>query len=139
MRQRFDGNFNECAIESEGFAKWTLVNIREPVMIRWHLQLLIKEESIDKESEERAPQKKSTKVLIAQRPPLTEVQDDEFRSRFTIEPLEPGFGDTVGNSPRRTLLSSIPGAAGMSIRIECVLHEFSTISEVKEDAPISTR
>ena len=57
----------------------------------------------------------------------------EHRSRFTIEPLEPGFGYTLGNSLRRTLLSSIPGAAVTSIRIDGVLHEFSTIPGVKED------
>jgi DNA-directed RNA polymerase subunit alpha len=50
-----------------------------------------------------------------------------------IEPLEPGFGYTIGNSLRRTLLSSIPGAAVTSIRIEGVLHEFSTVPGVKED------
>ena len=45
-------------------------------------------------------------MLIAQRPSLTEDQVDDFRSRFVIEPLEPGFGYTIGNSVRRTLLSS---------------------------------
>ncbi|MPV50920.1 DNA-directed RNA polymerase subunit alpha [Pseudactinotalea sp. HY158] len=72
-------------------------------------------------------------MLIAQRPILTEEVVDEFRSRFVIEPLEPGFGYTLGNSLRRTLLSSIPGAAVTSIRVDSVLHEFSTISGVKED------
>jgi len=72
-------------------------------------------------------------MLIAQRPTLTEDQVDEFRSRFVIEPLEPGFGYTIGNSIRRTLLSSIPGAAVTSIRIEGVLHEFSTVAGVAED------
>ena len=72
-------------------------------------------------------------MLIAQRPTLAEEQVDEFRSRFTIEPLEPGFGYTIGNSLRRTLLSSIPGAAVTSIRVEGVLHEFSTVPGVKED------
>jgi len=72
-------------------------------------------------------------MLIAQRPSLAEEQVDEFRSRFVIEPLEPGFGYTIGNSLRRTLLSSIPGAAVTSIRIEGVLHEFSTVPGVKED------
>src|SRR5436853_3491418 len=72
-------------------------------------------------------------MLIAQRPSLAEGQVDEYRSRFVIEPLEPGFGYTIGNSLRRTLLSSIPGAAVTSIRIEGVLHEFSTIPGVKED------
>jgi DNA-directed RNA polymerase subunit alpha len=72
-------------------------------------------------------------MLIAQRPSLTEDQVDEFRSRFVIEPLEPGFGYTIGNSIRRTLLSSIPGAAVTSIRIEGVLHEFSTVPGITED------
>src|SRR5690625_3922257 len=73
------------------------------------------------------------KVLIAQRPVLTEEAISDNRSRFVIEPLEPGFGYTLGNSLRRTLLSSIPGAAVTSIRIDGVLHEFSTVEGVKED------
>jgi DNA-directed RNA polymerase alpha subunit len=72
-------------------------------------------------------------VLIAQRPTLTEEKISETRSRFTIEPLEPGFGYTIGNSLRRTLLSSIPGAAVTSVRIDGVLHEFTTVPGVKED------
>ncbi len=72
-------------------------------------------------------------MLIAQRPTLSEEVVDEFRSRFMIEPLEPGFGYTLGNSLRRTLLSSIPGAAVTSIRIDSVLHEFSTIPGLTED------
>ena len=72
-------------------------------------------------------------MLIAQRPTLTEEVLGENRSRFIIEPLEPGFGYTLGNSLRRTLLSSIPGAAVTRIKIDGVLHEFSTIPGVKED------
>jgi len=72
-------------------------------------------------------------VLIAQRPALTEEVVSDYRSRFVLEPLEPGFGYTLGNSLRRTLLSSIPGAAVTSIRIDGVLHEFSTVPGVKED------
>src|SRR5437763_13967982 len=72
-------------------------------------------------------------MLIAQRPTLTEEVVSDHRSRFVIEPLEPGFGYTLGNSLRRTLLSSIPGASVTSIRIDGVLHEFSTIPGVKED------
>jgi DNA-directed RNA polymerase subunit alpha len=72
-------------------------------------------------------------LLIAQRPTLVEEPVDDLRSRFVIEPLEPGFGYTLGNSLRRTLLSSIPGAAVTSIRIEGVLHEFTTVPGVKED------
>src|SRR5947209_9870801 len=72
-------------------------------------------------------------MLIAQRPTLTEEAVDKFRFRFDIEPLEPGFGYTIGNSLRHTLLSSIPGAAVTSIRIEGVLHEFSTVAGMTED------
>ncbi len=72
-------------------------------------------------------------MLIAQRPTLTEEPISETRSRFVLEPLEPGFGYTLGNSLRRTLLSSIPGAAVTSIRIDGVLHEFTTIAGVTED------
>ena len=72
-------------------------------------------------------------MLIAQRPILTEESVSEYRSRFIIEPLEPGFGYTLGNSLRRTLLSSIPGAAVTSIKVEGALHEFSTLEGVKED------
>src|SRR5918998_78325 len=72
-------------------------------------------------------------MLIAQRPTLTEEVVGDDRSRFTIEPLEPGFGYTLGNSLRRTLLSSIPGAAVTQIQIDGVLHEFSTIDGVTED------
>ena len=73
-------------------------------------------------------------MLIVQRPTISEdVLEDGVRSAFSIEPLEPGFGYTLGNSLRRTLLSSIPGAAVTSVRIEGVLHEFSSIEGVKED------
>lgn len=72
-------------------------------------------------------------MLIAKRPVLTEEKVSDLRSRFILEPLEPGFGYTLGNSLRRTLLSSIPGAAVTAVRIDGVLHEFSTIPGVKED------
>ncbi len=72
-------------------------------------------------------------MLIAQRPTLTEESISEYRSRFVIEPLEPGFGYTLGNSMRRTLLSSIPGAAVTSVRFEGGAHEFTTIAGVSED------
>ena len=72
-------------------------------------------------------------MFIVARPQIQEECVTPTRSRFFIEPLEPGFGYTVGNSLRRTLLSSIPGAAISSVRIEGVLHEFSTIPKVTED------
>jgi DNA-directed RNA polymerase subunit alpha len=72
-------------------------------------------------------------VLIVARPRIQEESVSPTRAKFIIEPLEPGFGYTLGNSLRRTLLSSIPGAAVSSVKIEGVLHEFSTISGVTED------
>jgi len=72
-------------------------------------------------------------VLIVQRPQIDEEPVSDIRSRFIIEPLEPGFGYTLGNTLRRTLLSRIPGAAITSLRIEGVQHEFSTIAGVIED------
>ncbi|HMR49699.1 MAG TPA: DNA-directed RNA polymerase subunit alpha [Arachnia sp.] len=72
-------------------------------------------------------------MLITQRPTLTEEVVSEQRSRFIIEPLEPGFGYTLGNSLRRTLLSSIPGASVTSIKVEGNQHEFSTLPGVVED------
>jgi DNA-directed RNA polymerase subunit alpha len=62
------------------------------------------------------------------------VGEEEYnRQRFAIGPLEPGFGYTLGNSLRRTLLSSIPGAAVTQVRFDDALHEFTTIPGVKED------
>jgi DNA-directed RNA polymerase subunit alpha len=72
-------------------------------------------------------------VLIVTRPRIEEEVISPTRSKFAVEPLEPGFGYTLGNALRRTLLSSIPGAAISSIRIDGVLHEFSTIPKVTED------
>jgi DNA-directed RNA polymerase subunit alpha len=61
------------------------------------------------------------------------VESDDNYARIVAEPLEPGFGTTVGNSLRRVLLSSLPGAAVTSVRIDGVQHEFSTIPHMKED------
>jgi DNA-directed RNA polymerase subunit alpha len=72
-------------------------------------------------------------LLIVQRPQIETEEVGENRSRFVIEPLEPGFGYTLGNTMRRTLLSRIPGAAITSIQIEGVEHEFSTVNGVVED------
>ena len=72
-------------------------------------------------------------MLIVQRPQIEEEPLSTNRSRFVVEPLEPGFGYTLGNTLRRTLLSRIPGAAITSVRIEGVEHEFSTNSGVVED------
>ena len=59
--------------------------------------------------------------------------DDAHYGKFVVEPLERGYGNTIGNSLRRILLSSLPGAAVTSVRIDGILHEFSTIPGVKED------
>jgi DNA-directed RNA polymerase subunit alpha len=72
-------------------------------------------------------------VLIVQRPQIEEEHVSDLRSRFIVEPLEPGFGYTLGNTLRRTLLSRIPGAAITTVQIEGVQHEFSTIPGVIED------
>ncbi len=72
-------------------------------------------------------------MLIVQRPHIEEEVVDENRSRFIVEPLEPGFGYTLGNTLRRTLLSRIPGAAITTVRIEGVQHEFSTLPGIVED------
>src|SRR5262245_50943407 len=66
-------------------------------------------------------------------PRITSEKVDDRRGTFTIEPLDKGFGYTFGNSLRRVLLSSLGGAAIISVRIENVAHEFSTVPGVKED------
>ena len=66
---------------------------------------------------------------------ILELSDDESYGKFMVEPLERGYGTTLGNSLRRVLLSSLPGAAVSSIKIQGVLHEFSTIPGVLEDVP----
>ena len=72
-------------------------------------------------------------MLIIQRPEVEVGESDGNRQSFVISPLEPGFGHTLGNSLRRALLSSIPGAAITQVRFDEALHEFDTIAGVKED------
>jgi len=64
---------------------------------------------------------------------ITEISEDKKFGRFVVEPLERGYGTTLGNSLRRIMLSSLPGAAVSQVKIEGVLHEFSSIPGVKED------
>ena len=73
-------------------------------------------------------------MLVIQRPTVEALEEAEGNlQRFAIGPLEPGFGHTIGNSIRRTLLSSIPGAAVTQVRFDDALHEFDTIGGVTED------
>lgn len=73
-------------------------------------------------------------MLVMQRPSIEALgEESNNRQRFAVGPLEPGFGHTLGNSLRRTLLSSIPGAAIVSVRFDEALHEFDTIGGVAED------
>ena len=66
---------------------------------------------------------------------INEISEDNRFGRFVVEPLERGYGTTLGNSLRRIMLSSLPGAAVSSVKIKGVLHEFSSIPGVKEDVP----
>jgi len=73
-------------------------------------------------------------VLVIQRPQVEAIgQAENNRQKFAIGPLEPGLGHTIGNSLRRMLLSSIPGAAITTVKFEQALHEFDTIDGVSED------
>ena len=72
-------------------------------------------------------------MIEMEKPRLECVESTANYGKFVVEPLERGFGTTLGNSMRRVLLSSLPGVAATSIRIDGVLHEFSTIEGVKED------
>jgi DNA-directed RNA polymerase subunit alpha len=73
-------------------------------------------------------------MLVIQRPTVEAIGEAQSnRQTFAVSPLEPGFGHTLGNSLRRTLLSSIPGAAITQLRFDDALHEFDTIAGVTED------
>ena len=73
-------------------------------------------------------------MLIIQRPTVEAIgEEEDNRQKFAVGPLDPGFGHTLGNSLRRTLLSSIPGAAVTQVRFDEALHEFTTLPGVKED------
>lgn len=72
-------------------------------------------------------------MIEIEKPKIETISDDAKYGKFVVEPLERGYGNTLGNSLRRILLSSLPGAAVTSIQIDGVLHEFSTIEGVVED------
>ena len=72
-------------------------------------------------------------MIEIERPRIECEEISDSYGRFVVEPLERGFGTTLGNSLRRVLLSSLPGVAASAIRIDGVLHEFTTIEGVRED------
>ena len=72
-------------------------------------------------------------MIEFEKPRITKIDEDRDYGKFVIEPLERGYGTTLGNSLRRILLSSLPGAAVSTLKIDGVLHEFSTIPGVRED------
>ena len=72
-------------------------------------------------------------MIEFEKPNITKIDENKNYGKFVVEPLERGYGTTLGNSLRRVLLASLPGAAVTSINIEGVLHEFDTIPGVRED------
>ena len=72
-------------------------------------------------------------MIEFEKPTITKIDENKDYGRFVIEPLERGYGTTLGNSLRRVLLASLPGAAITSIKIDGVLHEFDTVPGVRED------
>lgn len=72
-------------------------------------------------------------MIEFEKPNITKIDENKDYGRFVIEPLERGYGTTLGNSLRRVLLASLPGAAVTSINIDGVLHEFDTVPGVRED------
>ena len=72
-------------------------------------------------------------MIEFEKPNITKIDENKYYGIFVVEPLERGYGTTLGNSLRRVLLASLPGAAVTSINIEGVLHEFDTVPGVRED------
>lgn len=72
-------------------------------------------------------------MIEFEKPNITKIDENKDYGKFVIEPLERGYGTTLGNSLRRVLLASLPGAAVTSINIDGVLHEFDTVTGVRED------
>ena len=72
-------------------------------------------------------------MIEFEKPNITKIDENKNYGKFVVEPLERGYGTTLGNSLRRVLLASLPGAAVTSINIEGVLHEFDTVPGVRED------
>ena len=84
---------------------------------------------------EQNPRRRDFVVFDFEKPKIeiAEISEDKTYGKFVVEPLERGYGTTLGNSLRRIMLSSLPGAAVSQVKIDGVLHEFSSIPGVKED------
>ena len=84
---------------------------------------------------QKCSQKEGLSCSILKKPKIeiAEISEDKRYGKFVVEPLERGYGTTLGNSLRRIMLSSLPGAAVSQVKIDGVLHEFSSIPGVKED------
>ena len=72
-------------------------------------------------------------MIEFEKPKIHKIEEGQDYGKFVVEPLERGYGTTLGNSLRRILLSSLPGAAITDVQIDGVLHEFSTVKGVLED------
>ena len=72
-------------------------------------------------------------MIEFEKPKIHTIEENNDYGKFVVEPLERGYGTTLGNSLRRILLSSLPGAAITDVQIDGVLHEFSTVEGVMED------
>ena len=72
-------------------------------------------------------------MIEFKKPNITVVDQEDSYGKFVVEPLERGFGTTLGNSLRRVLLTSVPGTGLVKVKIDGVLHEFTTVPGVKED------
>jgi DNA-directed RNA polymerase subunit alpha len=123
---------------SDGGSKVTVRDVPQ----RAHIDVPVREQLIvELYSKQRPPPERvqhqlrgTSRMLVIQRPTVEAAGEVEGnRQQFTVGPLEPGFGYTIGNSLRRTLLSSIPGAAITMVRFDDALHEFDTIAGVAED------
>ena len=93
-----------------------------------------KKEEFNKNYKEKNLIEKNWKELVKPSKLNVETSDDKSYAKITVEPLEKGFALTLGNALRRILLSSIQGTAVTAIQIDGVLHEFSSINGIREDA-----
>ena len=150
----FDVNGKRVDIPSYRLRKGDVVSLRakakKMVLVQWNVDVLDRQAPawlqvaddnheftvIDLPSRDQIDIPIREQLIVMQRPKVEELDSSELGDnclQFSIGPLEPGFGQTLGNSLRRTLLSSIPGSAVTQIRFDDALHEFGTIEGVVED------